>query len=73
MTEIIKYIIALVLCLVTMFFSEMWLKKDLKDKTNKNKLSFETLISVLARNVKNGSIIFSVFIILKIVYLFLKC
>ena len=77
MNEIIPAILFLLLCIITLIFSNYWLQKnDSKAKIHsidtESKMNFEKWISIHIKNVKIGSIILIVITILKIVQILLK-
>lgn len=77
MKEIIPAILFLTLCFLTFFLSTYWLKKNNSSKkiesiSDENKMSFEKLINVHAKNIKIGSAILIIVTLLKLIQMLLK-
>ena len=77
MNEIIPAILFLLLCIITLIFSNYWLKKDnskakIHSIDTESKMNFEKWISIHIKNVKIGSVILIVITILKIIQILLK-
>ena len=71
-----KMILLLMICFLTYFLSTYWLKKYNRKKiesiNNNAKVDFGKLMNVHIKNVKIGSVILIIIIIIKMVYLFFK-
>lgn len=76
MNEIIPAMLFLILCFTTFFLSKYWIKKydstkKIESISNENKMSYERIINIHAKNVKIGSVILIIITFLKIIHIFL--